>query len=153
MRPTFRAKLFSIVGIAALGFVVLIATRALTDERVEREFDRIERQYLPKVALRPNLLADFERLSRAFQDAVAAQDADALDATREIERRDEPSTSMERIWTRLARGSLFMPRVYEISCLPASILFTYRQGKRRARPQDVARRHDLFAVRRWTTKW
>ena len=30
--------------------------------------------------------------------------------TREIERRDEPSTSMVRIWTRFSKGSLFMLR-------------------------------------------
>ena len=30
-------------------------------------------------------------------------------ATREIDRMDDPSQSMERIWTRVSRGSLFMP--------------------------------------------
>lgn len=30
-------------------------------------------------------------------------------ATRDIDRMEEPSTSMERIWMRLFRGSLFMP--------------------------------------------
>ena len=29
--------------------------------------------------------------------------------TRETERIDDPSTSMERIWTRFSNGSLFMP--------------------------------------------
>src|SRR5438552_26451 len=32
-------------------------------------------------------------------------------ATRVIDRRDEPSQSIERIWTRLASASLFMPRI------------------------------------------
>jgi hypothetical protein len=34
--------------------------------------------------------------------------------TREIDRMDDPSQSMERIWTRLCRGSLFMPLTYAL---------------------------------------
>src|SRR5436305_1496082 len=41
--------------------------------------------------------------------------------TRLIERMDEPSHSMERIWTRLARGSLFILIGYEFLCLVSSI--------------------------------
>jgi hypothetical protein len=41
--------------------------------------------------------------------------------TREIDRMEEPSTSMERIWTRFSRGSLFMPSLYELLCLALSI--------------------------------
>jgi len=32
-----------------------------------------------------------------------------IETSREIERMDEPSQSMERMCTRLSRGSLFMP--------------------------------------------
>jgi len=32
-------------------------------------------------------------------------------ATRETDRMEEPSTSIERIWRRLAWGSLFMPLI------------------------------------------
>ena len=44
-------------------------------------------------------------------------------ATREIDRMEEPSTSMERIWTRLFRGSLFMPSIYELLCLASRMPF------------------------------
>src|SRR5689334_15011510 len=47
-------------------------------------------------------------------------------ATRLIDRIDEPSQSIERIWTRLARGSLFIPLRYELSCFPSSI-FVHRK--------------------------
>lgn len=44
--------------------------------------------------------------------------------TRLIDRMDEPSTSMARIWVRVLMGSLFLPFLYELSCLASSILFT-----------------------------
>src|SRR5438105_3302734 len=40
-----------------------------------------------------------------------------------------PSQRRVRTWARLARGSLFMPRVYEIPCLPASMTFHFMQKK------------------------
>ena len=47
-------------------------------------------------------------------------------ATRLIDRMDEPSQSMERIWTRLARGSLFMPLLSDRSCFTSSIIDHFR---------------------------
>jgi hypothetical protein len=41
--------------------------------------------------------------------------------TRLIDRMDDPSTSMERIWTRVWRGSLFMPLLSELFCLVSSM--------------------------------
>jgi hypothetical protein len=35
-------------------------------------------------------------------------------ATLEIDRMDDPPQSIERIWTRVSRGSLFMPHECEI---------------------------------------
>src|ERR1700733_8068342 len=35
-----------------------------------------------------------------------------------------PSHSRVRTWARLARGSLFMPCIYELICLPTSVLFS-----------------------------
>ena len=49
-------------------------------------------------------------------------------ATREIDRMDDPSQSMERIWTRFARGSLFMPLIYELLCLASSIKVHFRKS-------------------------
>src|SRR5580700_4457627 len=41
---------------------------------------------------------------------------------RSIERIDEPSQSRVRIWARLASGSLFILRIYELLCFASSIL-------------------------------
>jgi hypothetical protein len=50
--------------------------------------------------------------------------------TREIDRMEEPSTSIERIWTRFSWGSLFMPSIYELLCLASSILFHLLHSER-----------------------
>jgi hypothetical protein len=49
---------------------------------------------------------------------------------RDIDRIDDPSQSMARIWTRLAVGSLFIAPVYELLCLASSIFmgFTKHNG-------------------------
>ncbi len=85
MRLSFRAKLIAIVGTAAAALVVLIVASAVISSRTERELAKIERDHLPKLQLGPRLQSQFERLERAYQDAVAAHDADAVGATREIE--------------------------------------------------------------------
>jgi signal transduction histidine kinase/CheY-like chemotaxis protein len=84
MRFTFRTKLVAIVGVAALAFIVLIVTSAVTASRVSRQLDVIEAQYIPKVELGPQLESQFDNLRRALQDAVAARDADALDDTKKL---------------------------------------------------------------------
>jgi signal transduction histidine kinase len=84
MRLTFRAKLLSVVGVAALAFVVLIVAGAAVAGRVQTQLVAIQSRYLPKVELEPELESQLERIERGFQDAVAARDADALASTREI---------------------------------------------------------------------
>jgi signal transduction histidine kinase len=81
---SLRAKLFVIVGAAALGLVMVMVLTALIGLRETRELQSIERRLLPRLALGPRLEADFERLGRSLQDAVAAQDQPALDETRAI---------------------------------------------------------------------
>jgi CheY-like chemotaxis protein len=82
LRLTFRAKLTIIVGTAALTFIALAIMNAVIAERVARQLATIEKGYLPKIELGPKLEADVERLRRSLQDAVAAQDKQALAATR-----------------------------------------------------------------------
>jgi CheY-like chemotaxis protein len=84
MRMTFRTKLLAIVGTAALAFVALTAVSAVMADRVDRQLVTIEQSYVPKVELGPQLEALFDQLRRAFQDAVAARDGDALEATRDL---------------------------------------------------------------------
>jgi hypothetical protein len=46
--------------------------------------------------------------------------------TREIDRMEEPSTSMERIWTRFARGSLFILNIMLIR--PCFVKHSFHYG-------------------------
>jgi signal transduction histidine kinase len=85
MRVTFRMKLLGIVGIAAAAFVLIIVASSLVAARVERQLASIQRRYVPKVELEPQLEGQLERLQRAFQDSVAARDMEALEATRDLE--------------------------------------------------------------------
>ena len=85
MPSTFRAKLMLIVGVAVLAFVGLVSSGAFITHRVEGQLATIEKRYLPRVELEPQLQGQFERIQRAFQDAVAIRDADALTATRGLE--------------------------------------------------------------------
>ncbi|MGO9836015.1 MAG: sensor histidine kinase [Polyangiaceae bacterium] len=84
MRITFRTRLLSIVGIAAVAFLLIIVASSVVAGRVERQLAFIQRRYVPKVELEPQLQGQLERLERGFQDAVAAHDTDALEATRDL---------------------------------------------------------------------
>src|ERR1700733_12136 len=84
MRITFRRKLLSIVGVAATALLLIIVASSLLAARVERQLAFIQRRYVPKVELQPQLEGQLERLQRGFQDAVAAHDLDALEATRDL---------------------------------------------------------------------
>jgi signal transduction histidine kinase len=87
MRLTFRAKLMTIVAIASVAFITLIVTGSLVAKRVDQQLATIQGRYLPKVELEPQLESQFERIRRAFQDAVAIRDTDGLAATGELKRR------------------------------------------------------------------
>lgn len=84
MRLTFRAKLLIIVATSAIAFALLMATGAFLTNRTVRQLEKIREHYIPIIELRPLLEADFEHISRGFQDSVAAQDIDALNRTRAI---------------------------------------------------------------------
>src|SRR5262245_59238822 len=83
MRIQFRAKLLVIVGASALAFLLILLAAAVTEDQVDRQIGDIQRQYLPRVELAPRLEGQLEAVRRAFLDAVAARDLDALAATRE----------------------------------------------------------------------
>ncbi len=82
MTLSFRAKIFAFVGCLAIPFVILTVSTNLIDDRVDAELVRIEQRHLPRIEAAPKLDASFESLSRSFQDAVGAQDLDALDRCR-----------------------------------------------------------------------
>ena len=76
---SLRAKLSFIVGAAALGLLLVMASTALIGMRETRELEAVQGRFLPRLALGPRLESDFERLGRSMQDAVAAQDREALE--------------------------------------------------------------------------
>lgn len=83
---TLRAKLTAIVGIAALGLVLLTGASLLLAKRVEQRLTMIQQRYLPQMELEPQLLGLFERIQRGFQDAVGSRDAETLAAIRDLKR-------------------------------------------------------------------
>jgi signal transduction histidine kinase/CheY-like chemotaxis protein len=84
MRLSFRAKLVAIVGTAAAALMILIVAGTAISGRTEGALATIENRHLPRLRLGPQLQADFERLKRSLQDAVAARDAEAVNATRAL---------------------------------------------------------------------
>jgi signal transduction histidine kinase/DNA-binding response OmpR family regulator/HAMP domain-containing protein len=84
MTLSFRSKLLALVATAATALLALIVCDAFIAQRVEGHLEEIHRQYLPKVALRPQLAAQLERIQRGFQDAVFASDSEKLARTAEL---------------------------------------------------------------------
>jgi signal transduction histidine kinase len=86
MPATVRGKLLLIAAVSVLAFLLIVAAGVASSLLTKRELDSVEARYVPLLELHPKLSADFERMTRAFQDAVAAQDADALDETEHLEK-------------------------------------------------------------------
>jgi CheY-like chemotaxis protein len=87
VRPTFRIKLLGIVGVAAASLAVLIALSAASGAQIEHQLSTIRDRHVPRLELGPRLDHQFERVRLAMQDAVAAQDREALEDTKSA--RDE----------------------------------------------------------------
>jgi signal transduction histidine kinase/DNA-binding response OmpR family regulator len=86
MNLSFRSKLLTLVATAGFALAALVVSSAIIAGRVEKQIDDIRRHYLPKVGLRPQLEAQFERMQRGFQDAVAASDTEKLARMGELKR-------------------------------------------------------------------
>ncbi|MBA3542490.1 MAG: GAF domain-containing protein, partial [Deltaproteobacteria bacterium] len=82
MERTFRLKLFGILGVAALGLIVITIVGGLVESRVERHLSTIREQYIPKIGLAERLQSAFERVSLRLQDAAQANDLEVLDEAR-----------------------------------------------------------------------
>jgi signal transduction histidine kinase len=85
MRLTFRRKLNAFAGVAALAVALLFVTSAFSGERVERSMATIQERYIPKIELQPQLESQLERITRRYQDAVAARDAESLASVHDLE--------------------------------------------------------------------
>jgi signal transduction histidine kinase/CheY-like chemotaxis protein/HAMP domain-containing protein len=86
MSWSFRSKLLALVATATLALTALVLVSSAIGRRVGGHLDEIRRHYLPKVGLRPRLEAQFERIQRGFQDAVAARDTEKAAATTDLKK-------------------------------------------------------------------
>jgi HAMP domain-containing protein len=84
MRLTFRAKLLLIVGTTAFAFALVIAVSTYIGVQEAQRLTDVESRLLPKLALGPQLEADFGNLVRHLHDAVAAQDNEVLGESRAL---------------------------------------------------------------------
>jgi CheY-like chemotaxis protein len=80
---SFRAKLILITGITAVGFMLTLGVVALSSLQQNSQLDNVEGRLVPKLEFRPRLESGFEHLRQSMQDAVAAEDLEALDRTRD----------------------------------------------------------------------
>jgi signal transduction histidine kinase/CheY-like chemotaxis protein/HAMP domain-containing protein len=99
MHVTLRAKLAAIVGSVAIALVAAVLTNVVVARRVDAQLATMQEHLIPKLTLGPNVERDFASLKRAYQDAVAANDIEALDATR---------TLRDRVLERLDGGREFL---------------------------------------------
>jgi len=78
---SFGAKLMSIVVLATVALALVLGIYAWLGLRGARDLDDVEGRMVPKLELAPRLESQFEHLRQSMQDAVAAQDPAALDAS------------------------------------------------------------------------
>ncbi|HEY3252943.1 MAG TPA: hypothetical protein VGJ91_03310, partial [Polyangiaceae bacterium] len=78
---SLRARLLLIVGTAATALLVTLIGSALIGAQQTRDLRDVEQRLVPKLELGPKLQTEFDHLHQAMQDAVAAQDLLALEAT------------------------------------------------------------------------
>ena len=84
MNGSLRARLLLIVSTAALALLVMLVGSAVIAAQQNRDLQDVEQRLVPKLELGPKLQGEFDRLRQSMQDAIAAQDAPALEATLSI---------------------------------------------------------------------
>jgi HAMP domain-containing protein len=86
MLKTFRAKLMLLVVATLITLVAVVAGGMWLGIEQSRDLDDIERKLIPQLELGPQMEAGFDKLARSIQEAVAAQDGDALDDTEHVKK-------------------------------------------------------------------
>ena len=81
MLDSLRARLLLIVGTAAAALLITLVGSALIGAQQTRDLRDVEQRLVPKLELGPKLQTEFDHFRQAMQDAVAAQDVQALEAT------------------------------------------------------------------------
>src|ERR1700709_1015320 len=87
MSSSLRGRLSLIVGTAALALLIMLVGSALIGAQQTRDLRDVEQRLVRRRELGPRLEGEFDHLRQAMQDAVAAQDAPALEATLELRNR------------------------------------------------------------------
>jgi CheY-like chemotaxis protein len=80
---TFRMKLLAVFGTALVALLAVSLVGAVMSVRQGHALDDMQGRLVPKAELGPRVEAELEHLTRSLQDAVAAQDSTALEATAE----------------------------------------------------------------------
>ncbi len=84
MNTSLRNRLLWIFGVSAFALLAMLAGSAWIASEQTRDLRDVEERLVPKLELGPKLEGDFEHMRQAMQDAVAAQDMPALEATLEL---------------------------------------------------------------------
>lgn len=100
MKPSVRNKMLAIGATAAAAFLLVVVVGWITGRRVDAHLQEIEDRQVPMLSLGPRLQGDLDAIRSGLEDAVAAQDPDALLATQSslqtmTRRIDEAADSME----------------------------------------------------------
>lgn len=77
-RFSFRTKLMGILVVASLAFALLIVAGAKLEERADSQLTLISDQYIPLMAIGPQLTGCFDELVRGFRDVTLTRDATLL---------------------------------------------------------------------------
>ena len=78
---SLRTRLLLIVSSAAAALLLTLIGSAWIGARQTRDLRDVEQRLVPRLELGPKLQTEFDHLHQAMQDAVAAQDTQALEAT------------------------------------------------------------------------
>jgi CheY-like chemotaxis protein/signal transduction histidine kinase len=81
VNSSLRARLLLIVGTAALALLLTLLGSTWISSQQAHDVSDLEQRLVPKLELGPKLQGEFDQLRQAMQDAVAAQDLQALEAT------------------------------------------------------------------------
>jgi len=76
---SLQRRLQGVVAVAATALALMAGVGVYSAHEVAQDLERIQVRIIPRLELRPRLESGFERLSRAFHDAVAARDSDLLE--------------------------------------------------------------------------
>jgi hypothetical protein len=80
VKLTLKSKLVAIAAITAVAMAATAILSQVAGRTVQEQLDDIQTRLVPRIELRPRLHHELEAMARSYQNAVAAEDAEMLDA-------------------------------------------------------------------------